>query len=191
MGRHSSPGRWHYLLSVAGYALSWVVGAAVVGGALWVAVNAVGGDAADVTPTATPTDRATSEARATPTPSPTPTRASPEKDGDGREANDDGGAGDGTEFSLAGVSAQVLNGTGGVEGAAAAMADRLAREGLEIIAIDTAYGNFSETTVYWSSAAAEKPARALAERFGWIAKPKPARLSASVDLHVIVGLDEV
>lgn len=93
-------------------------------------------------------------------------------------------------MSFAGTTVQVLNGTGGVTGAAERMADRLAQLGFEVIAIDDALGNFNRTLVYWTSEGSRARAEALAAANGWIARSKPDNLSPTVEVHVIVGLDE-
>jgi hypothetical protein len=155
----------------------WLVVGAVVAGAVWVAVNAVGGDESQPEPevVASPTETAEGlpEPVITPSPSEEPT---PEGD---------------EPVDFEGVTAQVLNATGGVEGAGQDMADRLARLGFDIIAIDTALGEIDVTTIYWTSSSGRPVAEALASDNGWIAAKKPDNLSSSVEIHVLVGKDEV
>jgi hypothetical protein len=85
-----------------------------------------------------------------------------------------------------GITVQVLNGTGGVEGAAEAMADRLAQLGYHVEAVTDAL-TVDQSIVYWSTEDSRAAALALAQHFGWISGPAPSNLSAEVDLHVIVS----
>ncbi|HVL64136.1 MAG TPA: LytR C-terminal domain-containing protein [Actinomycetota bacterium] len=160
---------------------------AVLGGGVWVGVNTIGGTdqtGLSIQPSPTPTPAA---ATASPSPSPPPSpRDTPSKASPGPAEKTEASP----AVSFAGTTVQVLNGTGGVTGAAERMADRLARLGFEVIAVDDALGNFSRTTVYWTSAASRPQAEALAGANGWIVEPKPDNLSTTVDVHVIVGLDE-
>ncbi len=160
--------------SFLAWALPWLVVAVVVAGAVWVAVDTVGGDeaAAPSAPSPTPTETPLEE----PTTQPTPVETS-------KGADD-------PLVSYEGITAQVLNATGGVEGAAQRMADRLAKLGFDIVAIDTALGAFETTTVYWGSPQVRDVAETLAADNGWVAAKKPDDLSSDVQLHVIVGKDE-
>jgi hypothetical protein len=90
-----------------------------------------------------------------------------------------------------GVTVQVLNATGVTE-AAQRMANRLATLGFQIVAVDTALGHYTKTTVYWAVPSAKPAAEALAAHYGWQVGPKPAsvHLSSTVDIHVLVGDDE-
>jgi hypothetical protein len=195
VGRHSSRDRWPYLRSVVGYALPWAVIAAIVGIAVWLAVGAVGGDpvsvgeaSSDTSPSAEPTPSAT------PTPAPS---GSPE-DGEVDGSEDPAGKDEPEEKPIGtpkddliteGIGVQVLNGTGGVEGAAEAMANRLTRLGYEIYAINTGL-TIDRTTVYWSSEAGRAAAIPLSARFGWDVGAAPPSLSSEVDIAVVVGPDE-
>lgn len=173
MGRHSSPERWPFLRSLLAWVFPWVIVASVVAGAVWVAVNAVGGNDVELevtTASPSPTVEGLPEPVFTPSPTPIPV-------GDGPVVYE-------------GVTAQVLNATGGVDGAAQRMADRLARLGFDIVAIDTALGEIEITTVYWTSPEGRPVAEALAADNGWIAAEKSDNLSASVQIHVLVGKDE-
>lgn len=175
MGRHSSPERWPFLRSLLAWVFPWVIVASVVAGAAWVAVDAVDGNEVEpevTTASPSPTVEGLPEPAITPSSTPIPTP-------------DDGGP-----VVYEGVTAQVLNATGGVDGAAQRMADRLARLGFDIVAIDTALGEMEITTVYWTSPEGRPVAEALAEDNGWIAAKKPDNLSASVQIHVLVGKDE-
>ena len=188
MGRHSSGARGPYMRSVFGWAFPWILIAAVLIAAVWFLVNAVGGReiafengnpsrssspsaeaAADPTPTETPTPKP-SRPRSSPAPTRSPT-------------------GDRGDLVTDGVSVQVVNGTGGIEGAAAAMADRLASLGYRVEAIVTGL-TVDQTAVYWSTASDREAAVALASRFGWTVAPASPNLTREVDIHVIVAPDE-
>src|SRR5205085_402336 len=67
-----------------------------------------------------------------------------------------------------GISVQVLNATGYVPGIATTWANRLAKLGFQIVAVDTAYGIFDHTTVFWSSTGSKTAAIALANHYGWL-----------------------
>ena len=43
MGQHSSPSEWHFYRSVVMWFLPWVVIAGVIGVAVWIGVDALGG----------------------------------------------------------------------------------------------------------------------------------------------------
>jgi hypothetical protein len=190
MGRHSSHQQGPYVRSILAWAVPWVVVAVVVGAAVWVAVDAVGGDGVSLdtapqspsprtspSPTQSPAPIVASPTPArtpTPEPSPTPKRKRREKEREERG------------LITQGITVQVLNGTGGVEGAAEAMADRLAQLGYHIEAVTTGL-TVSQSVVYWSTEDSRDAALALAEHFGWIAGPAPSSLSDEVDLHVIVS----
>ncbi|HVM36452.1 MAG TPA: LytR C-terminal domain-containing protein [Actinomycetota bacterium] len=191
MGRHSSGASWPFVRSVLGWIVPWLVGAILIGGAAWGSVTWVGGDDA-VAPPAAPSSSAAPEPDPSPTPVPTPaSSASATPEPEPRKPDRRGEKEDGDRpASFAGTSVQVLNGTGGVTGAAERMADRLARLGFEVIAVDDALGNFPHTTVYWTSDSSRPQAEALAVRYGWRAEPRRTNLSPTVDVHVIVGLDE-
>ena len=181
MGRHSAPGNLPFFRSILAGMVPWLVVGAVVAGAVWVAVNAVGGDESQPEPevlsaSPSPTIEGIPESVITPTPSEDP-EDDPTPEGD-------------EPVDFEGVTAQVLNATGGVEGAGQAMADRLARMGFDIIAIDTALGEIDVTTIYWTAPSGRPVAEALASKNGWIAAKKPDNLSSSVEIHVLVGKDE-
>ncbi|MGH2757306.1 MAG: LytR C-terminal domain-containing protein [Actinomycetota bacterium] len=186
MGRHSSPEQGPFLRSIMGWTLPWVMIAAVVLVAVWVAVDAVGGNDLDASPTARET--ATEPARETPTPEETEVEPTPEetptpeptrKQNDGRE----------TALITEGITVQVLNGTGD-PGADDRMAARLGELGFEVVAVEGSSRQYPETTVFWSFPEAREAAEALAQRFDWASGPKPTNLSSTVDLHVVVGRDE-
>ncbi|MFN2389512.1 MAG: LytR C-terminal domain-containing protein [Actinomycetota bacterium] len=187
MGRHSSDRRWPFYRSVVGWFMPWAIMAVIAGTAVWVAVDALGSD--DLESPARVVGRTTPSPSASPTPtpesspssSPSPTRsasASPARSPSAPPA-----------LITEGVSVQVLNATSD-PGADDRMADRLARLGFDVVAVDSASGAYPETTVFWSFPEAEPAAAALARRFGWTSAPKPENLSSTVDLHVVVGDDE-
>jgi hypothetical protein len=153
-------------------------------------VNAIGGEevapsAADSSPASTPSAEAS--------PSPTETaivRASPKPTASKRPKPKPTKPPQEVALITDGINIQVLNGTADTS-ADDALADRLAALGFRIEAIDDSSRAYGQTTVFWSYAEAQKAAEALASRMGWIARPKPENLSATVALHVVVGDDEV
>ncbi len=183
MGRHSNPDQGPFLRSVAGFILFWVFIAGVVGAAVWLAVDLIGGDEVKGNPTAqeSPTPRSSPSPTksdlviATPTPEETKAQESPTPK---------------PELITEGINVQVLNGTSDLD-ADDRMADRLAGLGFTIEAVEGSSKSYDETTVYWSYPEAEDAARALAERFGWLVDEKPANLSDTVAIHVVVGGDEI
>lgn len=185
MGRHSSTEQWHFYRSVAAWFLPWALLAGVIGTAVWVAIDAVGNDdiAAPVVADATQSPAETTAASPTESPAPEPTKtekpkAKPTKPPKKQEV----------ALITEGMNVQVLNGTN-VPDADDRMADRLTRLGFRVEAVNPATAR-SLTTVFWSFPDAEEAARRLADRFGWVAEPKPDNLSATVALHVVVGADE-
>jgi LytR cell envelope-related transcriptional attenuator len=185
VGRHSSEQKSNFYRSVLLWAVPWLVIAAIVGIAVWFAVGALSGT--EVTTNAPPAQGSTDDATEAPsTPTPTPeespqTRSakpskspSPKPDGD---------------LITQDISVQVLNGTGGMPGAAESMAARLRQRGFEIAAVGDAL-TVDRTVVYWSGTEDERAARVLARAFGWAAGPAPQSLSEVVDVHVVVGPDE-
>ena len=188
MGRHSSDNQFPYYRSMVAWFLPWAIMAAIAIAAVWVAVDTLGRDdvpiaAVDPTPTPTP-EPATSTVEVTPTVQPTvePTRT---KDPEPKKTDEPD---EPPELITEGVTAQILNGTNTPE-ADDLMADRLSRLGFEVVSIEGASKTYVSTTVFWSFPSAEKAAKALAERFGWVAEPKPDNLSSTVDIHVVVGQD--
>lgn len=183
MGRHSSPAQGPFYRSIIVWALPWLMIAAVVLVAVVIAIDAVGGDDLDALPAAQQTRSAAPEPTEEPTPSSEPVESPEPKDSPKDEPKEE-------EVALiTDVTVQVLNGTA-VTDADDRMADRLSELGYEIVAIEGSSRQYSATTVFWSYPEAQEAAEALAERFGWLAQPKPDNLSATVDLHVVVGSDE-
>ena len=190
MGRHSSGARGPYLRSVLGWVFPWFLVAGVVIAAVWVVVNAVGGremalENGRPSRSSSPGATATPEPTESPTPArprsrPSPTESPAPGKGDRRKRGD---------LVTDGVSVQVVNGTGGIQGAAAGMADRLASLGYQVEAIVTGL-TVEGTAVYWSTEADRGVAVALAARFGWASGPASPNLTRDVDIHVIVGPDE-
>ncbi|HEX2049256.1 MAG TPA: LytR C-terminal domain-containing protein [Actinomycetota bacterium] len=199
MGRRSAPEQGPFYRSVATWALPWLLVAVVVGAAVWIAVGSIGGDVApagarspspaparaarDATPTPSPTPTPEPTPTPTPEPQPSPGDDSKRREREPREPDD--------ELVTDGVTVQVLNATGGVTGAGAAMGERLDGLGFDVVAVGTAIVVKDRTTVHWSTPEGQPAAEALARRFGWVAAAKPADLSATVTLHVLVGRDEV
>jgi hypothetical protein len=184
VGRHTSGARGPYLRSVLGWALPWILIAAVVIAAVWFVVNAVGGREIAMengSPSRSSSPKPTAEP--TPTESPTPKRSK------SKPSPTPKGKGDRSDLITDGVTVQVVNGTGGIQGAAAGMADRLASLGYRVEAIVTGL-TVDQTAVYWSTDADRKAAVALATHSGWASGPASPNLTRSVDIHVIVGPDE-
>ena len=189
MGRHSSPEQSPYVRSVAGWVLPWVLVAAVAVVAVVVGVSALGQQPIDARPPPESDRRAAApESSPTEEPSPTPTRDRDEDRKDRKDRKED--EGEPPALITGGVTVQVLNATGDTR-ADEEMTARLRDLGFEIAAVVTASRRYDRTTVFWSSAGDRAAGRALAERFGWKADPKPANLSSSVDVHVVIGADEV
>lgn len=187
MGRHSSPGQGHFYRSLVTWLLPWVVMAAFILIAVWVAIDAVSGDDLETNPVARetrsaepePTESDTPEPVDTPEPDPEETKEPKKKREREREV----------ALITEDITVQVLNGTGSTD-ADDRMADRLGSLGYEVVAIEGSSKQYSATTVFWSYPDARAAAEALADRFGWIAQPKPSNLSSTVDIHVVVGDDE-
>lgn len=185
MGRHSAGERGPFYRSLVGWFLPWILIAAVVGAAVWILVMALGGEetvdpapqAVETTPAVSPSPTETETAIESPSPepeeSPTPERTRSTK-----------------RLITEGISIQVLNATGD-PAADDRIAERLEELGFDIVAVDAASRRYESTTVFWSYAEAQEAAERLADRFGWDSGQKPANLSETVALHVIVGEDEV
>lgn len=186
MGRHSSGSGWHFYKSVVAWFFPWLAFAAVIGVAVWIAVDTLGGDG-DV-PAAVSTSP---QAEASRTPSPTPSKSTRPKPSPKPKKSPTPKQSPTPDVALVteGISIQVLNGSGEA-GADETMAGKLERLGFQIVSVQEASKGYPKTTVFWSFPSAKKAARPLAERFGWVAKPKPENLSATVDIHVVVGADE-
>ena len=191
MGRHSSKDQGPFLRSFLGWVSVWVIVAVATGIAVWVIVNTIGhpelktalghedttkSHHAKPTPTPEETVAVVETPIETPVPTPTPTPRAPKTPHN-------------QPLQTEGVTVQVLNGTL-QDDAGRLMADRLSGLGYSIVAVEESVKTYPDTTVFWSSPASRDAAEALAERFGWIAEPKPANLSPAVSMHVVVGADE-
>jgi hypothetical protein len=86
-----------------------------------------------------------------------------------------------------GVSVQVLNGVF-VTGLARRVAAAVRAQGYEVIAANTALGNYSVSRIYYTDGH-RADAEAFRRRFPafQVIAPAPANLSRQVDLHVVVG----
>lgn len=190
MGRHSKHEQGPFYRSLLGWLLPWILIALVVGVAIWFVVNAIGGDgvepsSADASPSPSPsaepspteTEIVVASPKPSPTkePKPTPTKSKKPKE---------------VALITEGINIQVLNGTTDSL-ADDALADRLERLGYRIEAMDDSSRAYARTTVFWSYPEAQRAGEALAARMGWVVRPKPDNLSATVALHVVVGEDEV
>ncbi|MBA2366466.1 MAG: LytR C-terminal domain-containing protein [Actinobacteria bacterium] len=201
MGRHSSNEQFRYYQSVVGWFLPWALVGVVALTAVWIAIGALGRDDLDTQApgaaaqgpeepgsgtTATPSEPSGTPSpsqSATPEPEQTQEPVQPDEPKQDEPANKPK-----PELITEGVSVQVLNGTSS-SAAGRAMTSRLTRLGFDVVVAfpSTPYDN---TTVLWSSREAKPAAKALAARFSWRSARKPANLSPSVDLHVVVGADE-
>ena len=189
MGRHSSPEQGHFYRSIIAWALPWLMIAAAVIVAVYIAVDAVGKDDTPIAPVAgsSPTDDRTAEVE-TETPVPAET-AEPKETKDPRPQRTKQPEKDDQDLITAGVTVQVLNGTGATD-ADDRMADRLSTLGFDVISVEGSSAQYPATTVFWSFPGSREAAERLAARFDWVAKEKPSNLSSTVDIHVVVGADE-
>lgn len=189
-GRHSSPDQVHFYKSVVAWFLPWVLIAAVVGTAVWIAVEAVSG----ATEGSSPVAAASSPAEATDAPDPTPEPETPEPKESAEPSPDPTSeptkAPEDEPLITEGITVQVLNATDSAE-ADDRMADKLSKLGFTVVAVESAASRYDATTVFWSTEAAKEAAQRLADKFGWVAEAKPENLSTTVSLHVVVGADEV
>ncbi|CAN5581656.1 hypothetical protein BH24ACT26_BH24ACT26_10190 [soil metagenome] len=193
MGRHSSSEQAPFLRSLAGWFLPWVLVAAVAAVAVVVAVSALGqkelaakpppAAGAEASPEPSPSSPSTPAKSPKPKPSPTPTAKKTKKPTPTPSEEPT------AALITEGITVQVLNATTSPS-ADDAMAARLEGLGFGVVAIVPASRTYEATTVFWSSTGAQEAGEVLAERFGWLSAPKPANLSETVDLHVVVGLDE-
>lgn len=191
MGRHSSPNQGPFFKSFFGWLGLWLMIAVVTGVGVWFVVAAIGGpearrsvaseapppsaeDTGEGSPVPTVSGaRITKKTPAAVTPSPTPAKERAQK----------------SKLVTEGVTVQVLDGTT-TPAAAQALADKLGRLGYSVVAVEESSRTYEETTVFWSLESSRDAAMALAERFGWVAEPKPANLSTGVSIHVVAGADE-
>jgi len=191
MGRHSSPDQGHFYRSFMGWLSLWLMIAAVTAVGVWYAVTAIGGPDVRRSVAAETARHRTTDDSAAPQPTVSGARIANEVPDAATADRDEPAQGTRADTKLVtdGITVQVLNGT--LEDAAAqSLADKLGGFGYGVVAVEESSRLYSETTVFWSTAAAREAALALAERFGWIAERKPANLSSDVSLHVVVGADE-
>ncbi len=187
MGRHTSPEQGPFYRSIIGWMLPWLMIAAAVIVAVYIAIDAVGKDDTEIpvarsSSAAPPTEEPSAEPEPTPTVEPGPEETEEPQPDQTKEPRE--------ELITEDITVQVLNGTASTE-ADDMMADRLSSLGFEVVAVEGSSRQYPETTVFWSFPAAQEAAERLANRFGWISGPKPSNLSSTVDLHVVVGSDEV
>lgn len=182
MGRHSSSRQWSFYGSLFSWSFPWLVMAAVAGVAVWFAVAALGRE--ELSPPAEPqSDIVLVDESPTPSPTPTLEVVKPKPSVSVTPAQP-------VPPLITDVSVQILNATSSAD-AGEKMADRLSDLGFEIVTIQPAGQSYDQTTVFWSHEGAEAAARALAERYGWLVSERPENLSDTVDLHVVVGADQV
>jgi LytR cell envelope-related transcriptional attenuator len=193
MGRHSSAEAGSYTRSVVAWFLPWTIVAAGVLVALWVAISALGRSdvpsggqglgaarattSSSPTPTPTPTE---SPSATPPSPSPSPSpkpRPKPRPKPTPKP-----------KLITKGITVQVLDATGSGT-AGQSMAARLGKLGFAIVAVNPGLSDTGHTTVFWSADQYRTAAKALAAHFGWRSGPKPADLSPTVALHVVVTDD--
>lgn len=189
MGRHSSPEQGPFYRSIIAWLLPWLMIAAAVIVAVYIAIDAVGKDDTEIpvaraSSAAPPTDEPTDEPEPTPTVEPDPEETTEPDPEETKKPRPDEG------LITQDITVQVLNGTASTE-ADDLMADRLSSLGFEVVAVEGSSRQYSETTVFWSFPGAQEAAERLAGKYGWVAALKPANLSSTVDLHVVVGSDEV
>lgn len=196
MGRHSSNEQYRYYQSVVGWFVPWALVGVVALTAVWIAIGALGpGDLNTATPgggaaqgAEEPGGGTSVGATESPSPVASPTPQSEEPQEPDQPEPDEPADKPKPELISEGISVQVLNGTSS-SAAGRAMISRLTRLGFDVVVTFPA-SPYDDTTVLWSNRGAKPAARALAARFSWRSSPKPANLSPSVDLHVVVGADE-
>ena len=202
MGRHSSGEQWPFFRSAIGWWLPWAVIAFFIAAALYFALDTLGDDtvrtsaecpgaeatlpAGDESPTPEETETEKTEP-AEPTTEPAekkkPARKDPTEPKKSDKKKSSGGG-----LITEGITVQVLNASD-QEAADDVMADRLARLGFEIVAVEQASKSYPQTTVFYSSEDSRPAAEKLAAKYDWIVEEKPENLSPDVSVHVIVGDD--
>ena len=195
MGRHSSPDQGHFYRSFFGWLGLWLMIAVVTAVGVWFVVATIGGpeatrsvasgsEAKDREPEEEPEPTVSGALITKETPAPATATPTPPPSG-----NDEKEKAEKTKLVTEGVTVQVLNGTSDV-GAAQRLADKLSGLGYSVVAVEESSRLYPKTTVFWSTDASQDAAVALAERFGWVAEPKPANLAPTVSLHVVAGADQ-
>jgi hypothetical protein len=188
MGKHSSPEQGPFYRSFVAWLFPWLLIGIFVLAAVYVAVDVVGKDDTKITPTANSSRSDTPEETEEPIESETPepiASKTPEPEDTKKPETDDA-----KPLITEDITIQVLNGTASTE-ADDAMADRLSTAGFDVVAVQGSSKQYTQTTVFWSFPEAQEAAERLAERFGWLVDIKPSNLSSTVDIHVVVGSDEV
>ena len=189
MGKHSSPEQGPFYRSFLAWLFPWILIGIFVLVAVWVAVDVVGKDDTTI-PTArssrsAPEEQRSSEPVVSETPVPVAS-ATPEPE----VSDEPEDTGSSKPLITRGITIQVLNGTASTE-VDDRMADRLSSLGYEVVAVQGSSKQYPQTTVYCSFPDAREAAERLAEKFGWLVDAKPSNLSSTVDIHVVVGSDEV
>ena len=184
-GRHSSPEQGPFYRSIVAWALPWLVMAAFVIVAVYIAVDVVGKDDEKIpvaAPSASrePQEEPSDEPVDTPEPEASRSEPTPQRTPKAEESK---------ELITEDITIQVLNGTAATD-ADDRMASRLTDLGFEVVAVQGSSKHYPSTTVFWSFPGAREAAERLADRFGWVAAERPSNLSSQVDLHVVVGSDE-
>ena len=197
-GRHSSNNQTAFYRSAVQWFLPWIIVGVVAIGALWIAVDALGNDAAPESD-ASQKDNAPAAVGTSPSEEPTeeevdsePTETTEPDASDKDKSNKDESnkdKDDDRELITDGVSVQVLNGTND-SSLDDQWADKLDGLGFEIEVVNP-YLSAEKTVVYWSSSEFQEAAEALGERFDWPAEEKPSELSAEVSIHVYLGESEL
>ena len=198
IGRHSAGDQTAFYRSAALWFLPWVVVAVVALAAVWIAIDAVGSALGSdsskpegnkvAAPAGDPSPKKSDEPaheeteEPSPSPEPEPSKTEEKKD---EEPEDE----DKPKLITEGVTVQVLNGTSDPE-ADDRVAEQLGQLGYEVEAINP-YLSRPDTIVFFSSEESQKAAEALAAHFEWPVQPKPGDLSSEVDIHIIVGADEL
>ncbi|MEA2516780.1 MAG: LytR cell envelope-related transcriptional attenuator [Actinomycetota bacterium] len=189
MGKHSSPEQGPFYRSFVAWLFPWILIGIFVLVAVWVAVDVVGKDDATIpvakSSRSAPEEQSSSEPVVSETPMPV-VSATPEPEG----SNDPGDGGSSKPLITRDITIQVLNGTAATE-VDDRMADRLSSLGFEVVAVQGSSKQYPQTTVYYSFPDAREAAERLAAKFGWLVDAKPSNLSSTVDIHVVVGSDEV
>ena len=207
MGKHSSPERLPFLRSVAGWALPWVLIAAVIAVAAVVGIKMIEDDPirADGQVVAEADPEADDPA---PEPADEPAEEEQPEETEDDEMGSDGEVDKGDrkaereeeaepkpEPKVLGklitrdVQVQVLNGTA-ESGVDDVMADKLARLGYTVVAVSPASKGYPKTVVFYTGGS-ERIGELLAERFDWDLQKAPSNLSTEVALHIVVGEDRL
>jgi hypothetical protein len=189
VGKHSSPEQGPFYRSFVAWLFPWILIGIFVLAAVYVAVDVVGKDDTKITPAAKPS-RTSAPAEETVDPVESETPQPVESETPEPDESEEPDNADDKPLITEDITIQVLNGTGSTE-ADDAMADRLSSLGFDVVAVQGSSKQYAQTTVYWSFPGAQEAAERLAEKFGWLVDAKPSNLSSTVDIHVVVGADEI